>query len=75
MAALFYMSSLLVSSETDLLPTVVSVVVFAVPGVIIGANVGVRLTTRISTKRMKQVVGSLFIVLALLIVMNNIIPV
>ncbi len=75
MAALFYVVSLILSAQTDLLSTVLSIVVFAVPGVIIGANVGVQLATRISRTHMELVVGILFIVLALLIVIDNILPV
>jgi len=71
LAALFYMSSLYLSAQTDLLSIAVSIVVFAVPGVIIGANVGVHLATRISRKHMEVVVGSLFIVLAFLIIGNS----
>jgi len=70
-AALFYMSSLYASSQTDLLSTVTSIVVFAIPGVIIGANIGVQLATHISTKHMELFVGTLFFLLALVIIGNS----
>lgn len=71
-AALFYMSSLYVSAQTDLVSTVASIVVFAVPGVIIGATIGVQLATRISTKYMELFVGILFFLLAIVILVNSI---
>lgn len=70
-AALFYMSSLYASSQTDLLSTVTSIVIFAVPGVIIGANIGVQLATRISTKYMEMFVGTLFFIVAIVIIINS----
>ena len=46
---------------------VISLLIFTVPGVVLGAQVGVMLSNIINCKSMGKSVGALFIILAILI--------
>ena len=60
---------LLTERDLAVFTDVVSILVFAVPGVIVGAQLGVFLASRINARLMGKVVGVLFLVLAVLTLM------
>ena len=53
--------------ELSVFTNVISLLIFTVPGVVIGAQVGVMLSNRINRKAMSKFVGVLFMVLAILV--------
>ncbi len=58
---------LISKGELSVFTNVISLLIFTVPGVVIGAQVGVMLSNIINRKSMGKFVGALFIVLAILI--------
>lgn len=55
----------------DGLDLVVPILSWAVPGVVVGAAVGVRLATHLGTKHLKYLLASLFVFIAMLALMTN----
>ena len=55
-----------VQAEGEVLATVISIVVFTVPGVIVGAQLGSLVATRISQHVLERALGVLFILVAVL---------
>ncbi len=53
-------------SGGDVLPTVLSIVIFTVPGVVLGGQLGSLVASRIPQKMMERILGALFLVVAAL---------
>ncbi len=58
---------LISQGELSVFTNVISLLIFTVPGVVLGAQVGVMLSNKINRKSMGRFVGALFVVLAILI--------
>ncbi len=58
---------LISQGELSVFTNVISLLIFTVPGVVIGAQIGVMLSNKINRKSMGRFVGALFVVLAILI--------
>jgi len=56
--------------ELSIFTNVISLLIFTVPGVILGAQVGVMLSNRINRQSMGRFVGALFVVLAILTILT-----
>ncbi|MFC2069464.1 sulfite exporter TauE/SafE family protein [Chloroflexota bacterium] len=52
--------------ELSIFTNVVSILIFTIPGVVLGAQIGVLLSNRINRKSMGKFVGALFVILAIL---------
>ncbi len=61
---------LISKGELSVFTNVISLLIFTVPGVVIGAQVGVMLPNIINCKSMGKFVGASFIVLAILIILT-----
>ena len=57
---------LISQDELSVFTNVLSLLIFTVPGVVLGAQVGVMMSTRINIRSMSKFVGALFVVLAIL---------
>ena len=67
-AASFHSFILLFGDTSEILFTIISILVFTVPGVVLGAQIGVRLAAKISTKKLERVLGVLYGILALILI-------
>lgn len=52
--------------ELSVFSNVISLLIFTVPGVVLGAQIGVMLSNRINIKSMSKFAGALFAILAIL---------
>ena len=68
--SLFHAYSFIASGNAGALPDVIPLLIFAIPGVLLGAQLGVKLSLRAKPKRMEQAVGGVFLFLALMMVYN-----
>jgi len=57
---------LFISGDIAIFSHVLSILIFTIPGVVLGAQVGVLLSNRINRKSMGKFVGALFVVLSAL---------
>jgi len=62
--SIFHAYFLLKEGNLSVFTDVISILVFTVPGVIVGAQIGVFLANRINARLMAKIVGVLFLVLA-----------
>lgn len=61
---------LIQSNELSVLTTLTNILIFVIPGVIIGAQIGVRLSQKFPLKNADYFMGILFILLALIVVLS-----
>ena len=61
---------LISQDELSVFTNVISILIFTVPGVVLGAQVGVLLSNIINRKSMGKFVGALFVALAVLTILT-----
>lgn len=70
-AATFHSTILFLGNTPEVFSTVISLVAFTVPGVVIGAQIGVHLASRISLARLEVALGVLYGSLSLILISSS----